>query len=357
MPRAPAKPQAPAVTYGPAVRVALFTGDDPFLRSAYTEKLRAAIEQSGTGTDTIRFDGTTARVADVLDECRSFGLMAQHKLVIVENADQWLLESEDEDEPPAPPSPRRATPTARKRELVEAYIRSPTDGATLVLRAGTWRPGNIDKLIPAVGIIQKCDSPDAPAAAAAIVRRARDNLSVTLSQDAAELIVHRMGCSLGPLVQTLERLAVFVGPDGTITTDHVRELVDISREEEAWDVQGAIMSGNPDAAVTKLRELLEVSRVSEVPVRFAVIDLAKKLHAFAQGMSQGVPPGVLARSNWIRDSSVKQRVEAAARRLGPGPTARLFTLAVEADYRGKTSAGDPIIELETLVAEFASAVA
>src|SRR5207253_8118234 len=45
--------------------------------------------------DSFRFDGASASAAEVLDECRTFGLMRQQKLVIVDNADALLKSPED----------------------------------------------------------------------------------------------------------------------------------------------------------------------------------------------------------------------------------------------------------------------
>lgn len=337
------------------VRVALFKGPDAFLRSAYTDRLRDAIEKSGTAVDLIRFDGRTCVPAAVLDECRSFGLMAQHKLVIVDDADEFLKESGDDDDAPALPG-KRGVAKATTRSMVEAYVKSPTEGATLVLRAAAWRPGNVDKLIPAVGIIEVCEPPSHQDAVNALLRRAKSKHGCALEPDAAELLVERLGVDLGGLVQELAKLAAFVGEGGTIGVGEVRELVGLSREDEAWDLQPVLFSGDADAAVTKLRELVEVSRVPELLLRLVLIDSAKKTHSFARGFAQGVPTNVLARSNWIKGAALGAAVQAAARRVPPPVLAGLLERAVEADFRGKTGQGDEVIALESLVVEFVGAV-
>lgn len=340
--------KAPSPTYGPDVSVALFKGDDAFLRSAYTDKLRAAIEAVGTPVDVIRFDGATAPAADVLDECRSFGLMAQHKLVIVDQADEFLKESDDEEEEQASPALKRGPARPRKRDLIEAYIQSPTPGATLVLRAQGWRPGRIDKMIPAVGVIEDCEAPDARKAAGALVRRAREAHGVTLEADAAELLVERLGRYLGPLVQEVSKLATMAGPGGTITVAHVREMVGLTREEEAWGFQDWLLAGDIPAAMEKLRELLEVSRVDEVPLRFTMIDAVKKVHAFARAAEKGVPPQALAKEMRIWPPDRAAVFARAASKAGPRAAADLVVRAVAKDYAGKTGGGDPTLGVETL---------
>lgn len=360
MAKRPAKTDdAPAIPYGPRVRVALFKGEDAYLRAAYTDRLKDAVEKTGVPVEVIRFDGISAQIADVLDECRSFGLMAQHKLVVVENADQWLLEGDDDEAagPGAPrPGGRRAPARQSKRELVEGYIKNPTDGATLVLRAQSWRPGKIDALIPGVGVIEQCDSPTPALAAAALMRRAKERLSCEISREAADYLVGRCGTNLGVLVQELEKLGALVGPGGTIETAHIKEVVGVSREEEAWDLQPALVSGSAEVAVAKVRELIEVSRVDEVMLRFAAIDLARKLHAHARGAAQGIPAGVVAKLNWVREFGLNQKVQTLGARLAPDRAARLLARSVDADAAGKTGRGQEDIDIETLVVEFVEAL-
>jgi DNA polymerase III delta subunit len=81
--------------------------------------------------DEFNFDGATCSLADVLDELRSYGLMSQHKVVVVDNAEQFM-QGDD------------------RRRAMERYAESPMQDATLILRSGGWRPGTFDKLVAAV---------------------------------------------------------------------------------------------------------------------------------------------------------------------------------------------------------------
>ncbi len=360
--------------YGPSAVVALFKGADAYLRGAYTDRLRSEIEKCGVAVEVLRFDGATAAAADVLDECRSFGLMAQHKLVVVDQADVFLKESaedEDEDEdagaaagaPGAPGAPggakagvKRGRAPMRTRDLVEAYLKAPTAGATLVLRAETWRKGNLDKVIEAVGIVEDCDSPTGEKAAAALMRRARETLKCELEPAAAQLMVERVGTELGLLVQELAKLGTMVGPGGVITAAQVKEMVGLAREEEAWDLGGVLLSGDAGAALAHARELMEVSRIDEVLLRYVMMDTARKLHAFARGAEQGVPAGVTAKEQKVWPPDRVPRFVRAAGALGGAGAARLLARTVEMDARGKSGRGDVTIGVETMVVEFAGAV-
>jgi len=344
-----------AGVYGPALRVALFKGEDAYLRSAYTDRLRAAVEKAGVPVDVIRFDGLSAQPHEVLDECRSFGLIAQHKIVIVDHADEFLKESEEDEDAPAALPGKRGRARPRTRDMVEAYVKSPTEGATLVLRAESWRKGNLDKLIGAHGVIEDCDSPTADKAVAALTRRARDTYQCDLEPDAAWLLVERLGTSLGTLVQELAKLGALAGPGKPITLAHVKEMVGVAREDEAWNLVPALLSGDAGAALAKARELMEVSRIDEVLIRFVIMDAAKKVHAFVRGAEQGVSPGVIGKEHKVWPPDRAAMFQRAAERMSGEKAAALLARAVDADARGKSGRGDVTIGVETLVVEFVRA--
>ena len=102
----------------PEGRVFVFFGKDAFLRADYTRQLREKLETAKGEIESIHFDGTRDALADVLDECRSFGLMQQHKLVVVENADQLVK--------------------GDSRPLLERYAEHAPDGSTL-----WWRHAHV----------------------------------------------------------------------------------------------------------------------------------------------------------------------------------------------------------------------
>lgn len=109
------------------------------------------------------FDGESASLADVLDECRSGGLMMQYSSIVVDHADR-LVKSDDEEEGGSGGAGGRARGRGGRvrtpREILMQYVEeAPSEQATLVLRADRWYPGNLDKAIAKVGIVVKCEVP------------------------------------------------------------------------------------------------------------------------------------------------------------------------------------------------------
>lgn len=359
-----------------ATRLAILTGPERFLQDVYLQRLRedlAKVHGGEEAVQVVRFDGAPGggmvptTVADILDECRSMGLMTAFKVVIVDNADLLLKSAEEEEEESGAPkalkrhgSESRATRGAPKtnRELMEAYAQSPSDSAVLVLRAEGWRPGKLDKAVAKLGergAVIKCEPPTSAEA----VRWARDRClkryGETLTPEGAALLVENLGPELGRIDAELGKLAL-AEPGKPISAETVREFVGVSREEEFWKIEQTLLSGDAGAALAHLREMIEVSRHDPVPLNWAFMNLAKKIHGLSRGMVQGDNPRSLmgALKVWGSPDQVEQLLR-VAKRVRPGLAAELLRAAVENDVKLKSSQGDPVINLEGLAVRFTSA--
>lgn len=298
-------------------------GKDPFLRALHTDKLREALAGAGVEAEVMRFDGASAGVADVLDECRTLGLMQQHKVVVVDEADEWLKDTGE---------------GVRSRDLVERYLVSPSESATLVLRAETWRRGKVDKLVEAVGCVIKCEKPDERTAASWAVGRAEKRYGAVLEREAARALVSLCGAELGRLDSEIAKLSsAAVG--GTIDAALVREMVGYSREQAFWDVQEALLGGDAEAALAKVRELMTVSRLPATLVRYGMLDAARKLHAAGRMRAAGAHPASVSKELKLWGSAKDALLESAGR-CGAEGGAEAIRLAVRADYAAKTGLGD-----------------
>jgi DNA polymerase III delta subunit len=319
-------------------RIVVLTGKEAFLISEYTSRIRGALEEKFGEVDQIRFDGETAAPADVLDECRSFGLMQQHKLVVVDRADQMVKEE--------------------SRPLFVRYAEQPAEDATLLLRAERWYPGNLDKAIKKVGEIVKCDEMDPYTAIRWVIRRCEKQHGATIAQDAAAMLVDRVGVALARLDSELAKLALgaAAGDGGrpAISRETIADYVGRTREEEAWAIQEAVLSGSPERALMQLKHILDGSpRDAHIPISWSMVDLARKLHGCAEGLSAGMHPQGLAKTLRLWGPS-KDAILAKAKALGPARSAQLLREAVAADRAQKTGLGRPERTLERLAIRFTS---
>lgn len=320
------------VTLEGSMRVLILHGKEAFLRGVWADQMRELLEAEHGAVDVLHFDGAACAIAEVLDEVRSFGLMCAHKMVVVDQADQLVKEA--------------------NRPLIERYVQSPCEGATLVLRAERWHPGKLDKLVAKVGAVIKCDAIADHQAINWALKRAPKQHGATIERDAAQLLVQRLGVDLARLDSELGKLAAGAGGDGAITRGAVVEMVGLSREEAVWSIQEDLLAGDAERAVGRLREAIEISRHPTVLVSYAFVDLARKVHAMARGIDQGDDLQSLAKTLKLWGPS-RALIERAARAMGPTRASALLGACVDADAASKSGRGEPVSLLERLAIRFA----
>ncbi len=317
------------------VRMLILCGPDNYLRTEKLHALRAAVEAKRGDVDVIHFDGQTAAPADVLDEARSLGLMQQYKIIVVEDADEFVKRGEN-------------------RRSMERYAQNPAEDATLVLRSPTWNAGKLDQMVEAVGRVVRCEAPDPAQALAFCIQRCEKRYGCTIDRRAAALLVERLGTGLARLDAELSRLSLMTEKEGDeIDIDLVRRSIPLSREDKAWEVQDALLTGDPPAALGKVIELMTVSRHDPVPLFFSMIDLSRKVYAASRLLAEGRQDGSIARAARIWGENTGT-VLAAARRMAPPAAAALMRDAIRAAQRPRQSLGTPELGIEILALRFVS---
>jgi len=350
----PRTPTAKSAAASADHRVILLHGKEHFRIAEATKRIEDSLRDRFGDIDIFMFDGTTADLASILDELRSYSLMQTHKLVILDNADAFLVEKKDEDEQEdkKPASPRksgskRKTEGSLNRRALERYAENPVDHATLLLRAEGWRPGTLDKIIQKRGAILQFKEETDASATAFCTQRARDEYGVTLDRAAAALLVERLGTSLTRLDSEIAKLASLVEAGAAITEEHIRQVVGKSREEQAWDIQEAVLTGSRGAALTKVNELLEISQAPRELIMWSLIDLIRKLHTASAMLSQGASPGEASKQARMWGPSAGPMVQ-AARKQSPHQLAALLHRAVQMDAQSKTGLASAERTLEGL---------
>ncbi len=319
-----------------ADRIVLLHGPEAHLKSLHTEGLRKALTDAHGEIDVIRFDAT-APAADVLDECRSFGLMQRHRLVIVDDAEDFVKEG--------------------SRPLLERYAATPAEQSTLLLRAGTWHKGKLDALIQKVGSIIKCEAPIPEQAIKWAAHRAQKEHGAALEPAAAELLVARLGPDLGRIDSELAKLAAGTEKNGTITPNSVRELVGFTREDEAWPLQAVAVTGDAAATLAAIAALKGPSRQDPTFLLYVLADGVRKLHILSNLLHSGANSWqALGAARIWGSQQDKERLVAAAKRASPEKLAELLAEATDANARVRSGFSDSALAVETLAVRFASAL-
>jgi DNA polymerase-3 subunit delta len=320
-------------------RIAVLHGSELFLQREQLALLRAALAEAHDEVDTLRFDGRHATLAEVLDEVRSFGLMQQYKLVVIEDADQLIT---------------------KHREALERYAADPVDIATLLLRPTTWNSSwKLHKAIGKIGSVIKCEPMDEQSAQAWIVRQARDVYDAKMAARAAALLVEHLGTDLSSLDNELAKLSISAGKGGAITVDQIEELVGFASDEVAWEIQEAMLSGDADQILGTLGRLIHLSRQAEQLVGYFMADLVRKVCLASGMMSTGMGRFEICKQLKIWPQERQAAFLDASGRIGGANAARLLAMVVEIDRRSKSGyvkSGENLRGLERFGVQFAEAL-
>ncbi|MFP4223371.1 MAG: DNA polymerase III subunit delta [Phycisphaeraceae bacterium] len=311
-----------------STRICVLTGPEEMLKRQHLQELRQSLEKEHGEVETFTFDGKSAELAEVLDELRSYSLMQTYKLVLVDEADQFVK---------------------THRQALERYAESPVDHATLVFRSATWNKGKLDKLIARHGGIVKCTPPAPGQAKTWLTKRSQSQYQRQLQPAAADALIDRLGPDLMKLDSELSKLSLMVEPDQPIGPDLVREVVGKSSEEQAWAVQEAVLAGlargSAGPVISKLHELVELADQPDVLVAYFVADLVRKFNVALMMKQAGVPEGVIARQLKLWGDR-QQMFFAALRKMNPERAAAMFRDIVHADRKAKSGLGEPMRNLE-----------
>ncbi|TVQ53584.1 MAG: DNA polymerase III subunit delta, partial [Phycisphaerales bacterium] len=313
----------------------LLHGKDPYQLTGWTRKIIETLhEAEGEEVERFDFDGKEVDLATVLDELRSYGLIQRHKVVVLDNAADFLAGQD------------------QRRDAMERYAANPVDSATLILRSETWRKGNLDKAIAKVGMIHQVEAPTPAVAAAWCRRRADRDFGVSFAPEAADTLVQMVGPDLGRLSTEVDKLAAAAGEGGTITRATIAELVGISREEKVWALQSLILSGRGDAVGAMFHELMDIGQQPMELMTWSVTDMLRKLHGVSRLTRQGVPAGAINKQLKLWGQSIRTFHDAAGR-FEPGELSAFFDRAIRMDQHNKSGRGDPRRSLEVLTLQIA----
>lgn len=215
--------------------VYVLCGPDVYLR----RQARRRIARNFTGEADPQLVVTSldasAELSEVLDALRTPPLTAPRRLVIVDQADEFV--------------------TAHRQSL-EKYLSRPATRGSLMLVVNSW-PGNtrLAKLTRRIGEVIDCSAPGEgelprwiPAAAERHGKRIAD--------DAADLLAAWIGSDLARLDSEIEKLAIYLGPRRAITADDVEAVVVATAEAARYALSNAIRDGDVPAALEALNKML-----------------------------------------------------------------------------------------------------
>jgi DNA polymerase III subunit delta len=339
---------SPKTTPNHTHRVVVLHGPEELLRRLHTKELLQDLEEHLGPIETLQLDGARTPIADVLDECRSMGLLQQHKLVIVDDADLLIRGKDEDDEQPADSG-------SEKRRILERYADNPSPDATLLLRARKWNRGKLDAKIKKIGAIIKCEELPPYKATMWVSKRCHKEHHIAIDDAAATKLVQRVGISMGKLDAELGKLAAVAQARTmeSISPQLVDELVTATAQEQFWEVQQRLLTADPAVAVQGVRDALGPWKCDPVMVSWSMLDLARKAHIIATMAAQGEPLSNAAKAAKLWGPGTNPIIDFATS-LSPTQAADLLAECAAMDTRFKTGQRDPVRWLEVQAISFAS---
>jgi DNA polymerase-3 subunit delta len=297
-------------------------GGDVFLQ---LEAVQGVLAQMPADVQRIDLDGETARLAETLDELRSFSMFGGFKLVVIRNADEFI---------------------SRFREQLEDYAAKPSDSGTLLLRVSSL-PANqrIHKAIAKTGEVIKCEPPKLHEVPGWIIRRAESEHQLKVTSEAANVLSDLIGADLGRLDNELAKLALQVG-GGVLKPADISISVVFQREQEMWDMTDALSLGRPDEAVRRWRHLVASDPSSEFrAVTWLGLWLEKASKALAMKKLK-MNGFTIAKELKIWPAANADKLLVTVEKLGEQKLKSAVDRLLDVDRKNKSGLGDPAANVE-----------
>ena len=246
------------VKRGETPAVGLFLGQEGYNRKRCRDAVIAAFPVAPE-----TFDGAETSLAAIIDDARAMSLFASERLMFVVNAEAAMprtsrsaaTASEDDDE-----GGGAAESSSKDAGVLDAYVKSPTPGVTVIFEASRWDFEGDDKsknerarkfygAIPDAVEFRRFSVDDARVE---LDRMARA-LKVQLDPAAAETLVEALGADVGRISVELEKLARYGKPIGA---EELPLLVPDARQSTIFGLVNALGRRDRARALEALEALV-----------------------------------------------------------------------------------------------------
>jgi DNA polymerase-3 subunit delta len=360
-PLAPGEPLANFLRSSQAPPVFLLLGGDSYLRETARNQLIEFFVPEGVRDWAVRrLSAREAGPGEVIQHAESMPMLAPRQLILVKEIEAWqkssVFESAEEGEGASRRSARadEADPAAD----LARYFENPATFTVLVFEAAeldqrTRLARLLNEQAQVITAVLAAGRDAEERRAAAIVASAAHapelarQLGVSIEPPAAETLAEAVNGNLTQLRTELEKLAIYVGPGGTITEQNVEDLVASAREHSVWQFAGILAEGQRGRALDFLNGLLSAGE--QPPAIVGVLAwLYRKLLEAQETPAAGGEEWQLSRELGMRPemAALAARV---ARRIPRDTLRRSLAALYEADNRLKSGSADDRIILETLV--------
>jgi DNA polymerase III subunit delta len=282
-----------------------------------------------------RLAGKDADWRRVRDELATVSMFGDRRVVVVEDADDFVSEH---------------------RDSLETYFNKPSRQSVFVLDVKTWRSNTrLAKKLADVGLDLDCSELKGAALFNWLTARAKTEYGKQLTRDSVGLMVELAGAGLSLLEQELAKLAAYIGDRERIGVEDVRAVVGGWRAETTWQMTDAIRDGQPATALVALGKLLHAG---EAPQKIlGGVNYVFRKYARATELARD---GASLRAALQQAGVFPQQIDATERylrRIGRPRAERIRVRLLEADrgLKGGSRVGEQL-QLELLLLQLSGAL-
>ena len=224
--------------------VYLFVGAEPYMRRMCREALLAKALPSEVRADGLtRVDLSETSINAVLDDARSLSLFTKERVLWVSSAEAVLPRRLPSTGPDDEEEGAGTSPTAQ----LAAYLKSPTEETVLVFDCARYDFSGDDKAklervvkfyeaIPDVVEFR----PFTPESVRALAQELAQQYNLKLGMAEMALLIDAVGGDASRLIAEMEKLFLYVGSGGKVTSEVIRNLVPNASETTIFELVSAL---------------------------------------------------------------------------------------------------------------------
>jgi DNA polymerase-3 subunit delta len=223
----------------------LFSGPEQHLKREALAALRQEAREAGGGEEPTWevLDGASASASDVLNRSQTGALFGGARVVVIREAERMAPREQDSVSKAVGPLPAGVSVVLVTGEAGDR-------GRQRAVRAA------LQRAIAKQGLVIDFRSLSVRDAASWAARRAKELGNKLEPAAARKLVEQKVGVGLGELEGEIQKLGLFVGDDGVITSAHVDEVSPRLVEEDIFRLLDAVGRREAGRAVGILRGLL-----------------------------------------------------------------------------------------------------
>ncbi len=326
--------------------VMVIEGPDAFTRRGLIEAIRQQFLQDDS-FGLVRLEAFSS-VATVLDECRTSGMFAAKKLVVLDPADH-LFKAGGEDEESA------AVTTSTARDLILSYAEKPAAQTVLLLACDGWlKTTRLHKFLEAQGALLSAHAPRPGDLVPWLNRRAWEIYKKKIDGAAAGRLAELVGPDFARLDSELAKLSLYADKHAAISVAMVETMVGFQHEQKVWDFIDALSESQTAEAIQRHAELLEMDARAAFTLVGAVYHWINRIIRAREMLDQRMSDGQIIRELKLFPPPRAAKMLALARRWGLSGAHEASAALLAVDMAAKSSLGDPRRNMETFVVKIAA---